>query len=309
KGFWIDAFYSNVVVIEPTNQKENWEWKFNSSNEDDHFAGLYGQSSYFSVQTTEAFVLYREKDGNAPLYSSTTTTPAFGPAPAYDVDQEVWTLGMRIKSTPGMLAGFDYDFEGAYQVGTVKPSPASRTLDHEAFALHAGAGYTFEEVWSKPRVGIEYNLASGDKDFGDGTNESFMNLFPTNHKFYGYMDVFAWKNLHNPAVQLKCTPWQDSLQPYRLLFVQLDYHLFWLYTNEDAWYRANGVTAVRPLNAAARSADRFAGSEIDLTIGYNPTKWLKLLGGYSHFFAGDYLKDTGRSDDADFVYVQSILQF
>jgi len=309
-GFWVDGFYSNVVTIEPRNQTENWDWEFNQSNDADHFLGLYTSSvSLIPIQTTEAYLLFRDKDGNEPLYSSTTTTPAFGPAPAYDVEQQVWTLGLRVKSTAGKLAGFDYDFEGAFQAGTVRPTPASSALDHKAFALHAGGGYTFEELWSRPRLGIEYNVASGDEEVGDGDNESFMNLFPTNHKFYGYMDVFAWKNLHNPAVQLKCTPWQDSLQPYRLLFVQLDYHLFWLYTNEDAWYRANGVTAVRPVNAAARNADRFAGSELDLTIGYNPTKWLKLLGGYSHFFAGDYLDDTGAGDDADFVYVQSALQF
>ncbi len=314
KKFWVDAFYANVVTMAQNTQTDNCRWQFNESNTRDDFLGVYASTTLLPLQTTEAYLLYRGKEGNAPFYSSTTTTPAFGNAPAYDIDQEIWTLGARVKSTPGKLNGFDYEFEGAYQFGKADgqsagayPGPSS--LDHEAFALHLGGGYTFANVWSKPRIGIEYNLASGDTNPTDGKNESFLNLFHTNHKFYGYMDVFAWKNLHNPAIQLKFTPYQDSLQPFKALTVQLDYHLFWLFTNEDAWYRANAITRVRPLNAAANNANRNAGSEFDLTVGYAPTKWLKFLAGYSHYFAGDYLTDTGAADDADFVYVQTIIQF
>jgi hypothetical protein len=31
--------------------------------------------------------------------------------------------------------------------------------------------------------------------------------------------------------------------------------------------------------------------------------------GYSHFFAGDYLDDTGAADDADFAYVMITLTY
>ncbi|HTD88243.1 MAG TPA: alginate export family protein, partial [Candidatus Binatia bacterium] len=143
-------------------------------------------------------------------------------------------------------------------------------------------------------------------DPNDSNDDSFLNLFPTNHKFYGYMDFFAWKNIHNPSVSLK-------MQPDPKVTVQLDGHAFWLFSNEDAWYRANGVTQVRPVNAAARDADPFVGTEVDLTVGYVPVKWLKLQVGYSHFFAGQYLTDTAAgpagNDDADFGYLQAIIAF
>ena len=120
------------------------------------------------------------------------------------------------------------------------------------------------------------------------------------------MDFFAWKNIHNPSVSLK-------MQPDPKVTVQLDGHAFWLFSNEDAWYRANGVTQVRPVNAAARDADPFVGTEVDLTVGYVPVKWLKLQVGYSHFFAGQYLTDTAAgpagNDDADFGYLQAIIAF
>ena len=39
------------------------------------------------------------------------------------------------------------------------------------------------------------------------------------------------------------------------------------------------------------------------------TDRLTVESGYSHFFAGSYLKDTGPSDDADFAYVQAAVAF
>jgi len=42
---------------------------------------------------------------------------------------------------------------------------------------------------------------------------------------------------------------------------------------------------------------------------YQPVKFLTFLAGCGHFFAGDYLADTGPSDDADFGYVQAALSF
>ena len=36
-------------------------------------------------------------------------------------------------------------------------------------------------------------------------------------------------------------------------------------------------------------------------------KELAVQAGYNHFFAGNYLADTGASDDADFAYVRATL--
>jgi hypothetical protein len=307
--FWVDAFAAHVVTIEGFGPDENDGWEFNESNWDDTFAGLYGSTTLLPRQTTDFFLLYRNKANNQPLYQD-----QFGNrARAYDIKQEVYTVGARFKSLPGTLAGFDYEAEGAYQfgrdvgrIGAGYPNPAGQSLEHEAFAFEARVGYTWEDLAWKPRVGLEYSVASGDCDPNDGRDESFLNLFPTNHKFYGYMDLFAWKNIHNPSVSMRFVP-------HPKVWAQIDGHAFWLYTNEDAWYRANGVATVRPLNAAARSANTFVGTELDLTVSYTPIKWLRLLGGFSHFFAGTYLKDTqmataGR-DDANFGYVQAILSF
>jgi len=71
----------------------------------------------------------------------------------------------------------------------------------------------------------------------------------------------------------------------------------------------NGVTAVRPVNAAARDASAFRGQEFDLTAIYKLNPHVAFQAGYSLFIAGDYLSDTGASDNAHFGYVQVQFDF
>ena len=308
--WWLDGFASTVVI--PTRGKYN-QSDFGDGNETERgqvFSGLYFSTTALPFQTTDLYAFHLHEE----------TGPKYQPAAIGDTN--FVTLGFRVKSKPGAFyhapapapdgksvadgksappppapkpLGFDYDGEFAFQTGEV------RGLDLTAAAVHAGLGYTFEAPWT-PRIGVEYNFATGDNRPGDTDIGTFQNLFPTNHKFYGFMDVFSWQNMHNPAISVK-------VSPTRKLTAQLDYHAFWLATNEDAWYRANGTTAVRPVNAVSRNADKFAGSEIDLTVTYKPMKQLALVAGYSHFFAGSYLKDTGAHDDADFGYVQATIEF
>ena len=99
------------------------------------------------------------------------------------------------------------------------------------------------------------------------------------------------------------------MAPLKTVTAQLDYRAYWLASTDDVWYRANGVTAVRPLSAAARQANGFAGQEVDLVVTWNVNKNVQIQGGYSHFFAGNYLADTDSSDGADFAYLQTGFTF
>jgi len=48
------------------------------------------------------------------------------------------------------------------------------------------------------------------------------------------------------------------------------------------------------------------GSELDLTLSTRFTSWpIASLIGYSHFFAGSYIQQTGTSRDVNFFYVQA----
>lgn len=53
--------------------------------------------------------------------------------------------------------------------------------------------------------------------------------------------------------------------------------------------------------------------DLDFRQGYldigNPGGNVKVLAGYSHFFTGDFLTETGSDDDGDFFYLQATLSF
>ena len=53
----------------------------------------------------------------------------------------------------------------------------------------------------------------------------------------------------------------------------------------------------------------YRGSEVDLVATWTVSKNVQIQGGYAHFFAGQYLADTGASDDADFGYFQATFNF
>ena len=159
----------------------------------------------------------------------------------------------------------------------------------------------------RPRVGLEYDYASGDQDPNDSESQSFQNLFPSNHEKYGYFDQFSWRNLHDARLQL-------NVRPAKCIDIELDYHAFWLAETTDYWFRSNGLTTLRTKTPDGRDvrtigADHFAGQEIDAVVKWTAAEWLAIDVGYSHFFPGEYVRETGTSDGADFVYAQAVLKF
>ncbi len=290
----IDAFTSTVVNIYRDSYNQSDLFNGSETHREQVLSGVYFSTSVLDFQSTDVYALVLDQQNALP------TTPAItSPAPSNGVTgkrTDFITLGTRIKADPKKLHGFEYEGEFAFQTGQV------RGLDLTAFAIHAGLGYNFLNTPWKPRIFAEYNFASGDEDATDNDIQTFQNLFPTNHKFYGYMDLFSWQNIHNPELSLRVSPCSK-------VTAQLDGHAFFLATTEDSWYRANGVTTVRPLNAAARNASSYVGAELDFTVTYTPVKQLSFQAGYSHFFAGDYLQETGQHDGADFGYVMATLNF
>lgn len=305
------AFVGSVVHVEGRGETDRWA--FDRASGDDRFAGFYLTHKPDKAHTLDAYLLWRDKKASDPIYRAPTAAipAAARTAAAYDIGQSIGTLGARyFMPPPAQGGGFDTEVEAAWQFGLVDRQTTAATgpyagddasLDHDAWALHTLVGYTFGDLPGRPRFDLEANVASGDTDRTDGKNGSFMNLFPSNHKFYGFMDAFAWKNLREFVATVRFSPVPKTV-------VRLDYHRFSLYSEQDAWYRANGVSTVRALNAAAQNAPRHAGDELDVTATWTPSARATLDFGWAHFFAGPYLGATGAESDADFVYVQTTLK-
>jgi alginate export protein len=289
---WVDAFTSRVVLIN--------DGEFNVANDYDWFSGVYSSTrTLVPKQETQLYFLARNTSPQSPI--ATTGSPQPGGPTARDI----YTFGLRIQSLPGQFGPWDYDGEFAGQFGDFYDTTLGRRLEHRAFAAHVAGGYTWKETRFTPRAGLEYNFATGDGDPADNEHGTFENLFPTNHKFYGIMDFFSWQNLHD--VRLNA-----SARPVKNLTVTADYHLFWLAETADYFYSVSGLPRTTGGYGRQRANDSFAGSELDLVASYKVGTLGVLQVGYGHFFRGGYVKEsltaTG-SNDADWVYVQAVLNF
>lgn len=199
------------------------------------------------------------------------------------------TVGIRGK---GKAWFADYSGELVFQFGDQNGD------DVRAWAVVATAGVTFDHDW-KPRVGFEYAFASGDGDPSDGNLRTFDPIFPFGHLYHGHADLVGWRNVHAFMMALRA-------QPAKEVSVHLDVHAFRLAEEEDAWLSAAGTAIRRDPTGAA---DPWVGYEIDLYARWKLLERLEFWAGYSHFFAGGYVADTGDDADQDWVFFQVALNF
>lgn len=238
-----------------------------------YLGGLYGHwDIHDTLHYEPSFILLRDNDGGS--RGGTLT---------------VHTLGNRLYG--GFGESWDFDLSGALQLGESGP------FSLLAFAAHSDLGYTFSKRW-KPRIALEYNIASGDDRPAAGRVKTFNNLFPTNHGKYGYMDLVGWRNIHNARFTI-------GLTPSTKIKISLDYHAFLLMEPADGLYQASGAQ----VRAGTNGASRYVGSEADLLLKYDWNRWAKFLFGYSFFKAGSFLSTAGLKQDAHFLYAQTTATF
>jgi hypothetical protein len=294
KDWWIEGFYT--VIRDPfaptpagtTAPLSNAPTAANGAAQDQDFLGVY--FSYVGVPDHEfdVYGFFREFLDNS-AGTEALPVPA-NPPSGHLVDR---TLGARIK---GKDLGFDYTAEVMSQSGH------QATDRVEAYAYAATLGYTFDMSW-KPRIGVEYDFASGDRTNGDGKKGTFDPLYPFGHFYQGFADIFGFRNCEDMVATLKVAP-ADTLS------VQLDVHQFILADNHDAWYNFAG-TAIRP--RAAGNPERKVGWETDLHARLSVGKFVKFWGGWSHFFAGPYVRQTvtpaGTDTDMNWFFLQMTVDF
>jgi hypothetical protein len=85
----------------------------------------------------------------------------------------------------------------------------------------------------------------------------------------------------------------------KLVTLRSDLHEFWRESSEDSLYNAAGGVQRA---AAPGVGSKYVGSEIDLLLNWQVDRHLCAYTGYSHFFAGTFLQDTGAHNDIDFFY-------
>jgi hypothetical protein len=302
--FAADFFASRPVIPE--------DGRFNVNNDYDWFSGVYATTTLVPKNSLELYFLARNASSKA---IAAEPSPQF-PQPSA---RDIYTAGGRIKSKPGEFGNWDYTLEGAYQFGDFRDlrlGTDSPRLDHNAFMAVVQGGYTFADVWAMPRLGAEYSYGSGDSNPRDGQHGTFENLFPTNHKFYGYMDFFSLQNIQDVRGIFQ-------LKPHPRVTFAIEGHGFWLANTHDNLYNVTG-TPRGGLGIPATGAgtgygiyannSSFVGTELDVIAGWAVTRFAQLEAGYGHFFTGDYIQQSLSapafgSRDANWFYLQLSVNF
>lgn len=154
--------------------------------------------------------------------------------------------------------------------------------DVSAYLVALAAGL---ELSDDVRLTLWYDYLSGDADPDDDETNVFRTLYATNHRFYGYADVFldipshtAGHGLQDAAVKLAYSPSQRTS-------VELDVHTF---------------------RVAERGTleDAHLGDEIDFTVRHRLRDPLGVTAGLSYVWQDDALAEIGRlEDDLFFGYL------
>ncbi|MBS1705151.1 MAG: alginate export family protein [Armatimonadetes bacterium] len=207
-------------------------------------------------------------------------------------DVRIYTLDQvaRVNLGKGVLQA-----EAAVQTGRNKGK------NHSAWAYHVGYDLP---VTPKLNVLLEMNSASGGTS--GSTVRTFDNLYPTNHKFFGVMDLMSWKNINHTMVTVNYKATKNMDMKVRLATATLR-------DPKDYWYAANGKpntsngSGLRDLTGVA---GRNLGNEADFELVYRRTSTDTISAGVAMFLPGHFVKSlAGDGKTQKFLYVQYAVRF
>ena len=188
-------------------------------------------------------------------------------------ESDVFTYGARSAGNlPGRL---DYNIETALQGRRKYEKPVRAWAGHWEMGVRPLGGE------SGPRFGVEYNVASGDRNPRDGRHTTFDDLYPAGYNKFGMADPFAWRNVRYGSTGID---WSF----HRRWRVSAGYRDFWLDSAKDGLYVKGDNCLTR--NPSASSGH--VGSQASLLVAWEFSKRWQFYGGYARFFPGQYLADS-----------------
>lgn len=218
-------------------------------------------------------------------------------------NRDYLTPGMRLLRAPaaGVL---DFELEAAWRRGTRRAGSAAtdtRDLAVRAWTVHAHVGWTFAHPW-KPRIALDYDYASGDRDPVDDRFDHYERLFGSRRTVLGHTGIFGPltpANIDAPGARIEFHPSSRSDARIALKYARLA-------SARDAWV----VAGVRDRSGAA---GRTIGSSLDARMRY----WLvadrlRLEIGAAILRQGRFAREApnaARQGDPRYAYAQLTLNY
>jgi hypothetical protein len=262
-GWTIVPFWGQLVVAD--------KYRFDTSSSDSELFGVFATGPLYLLPTN-LDVYWLDANNRTATFNGTTGR------------ERRHTLGGRVWGALDYV-GLDWELEGAAQLGTLG------RRDIRAWMGTAVLGYALPVPRFSPRVYLEVDYASGDERRG-GSVGTFNLLYPNAHSFLGYIDYIGRQNIISPSSGI-------DLTPTRALTLSVQQYFFWRASDQDALYNKSGGV----LRPGTTTTARYVGAETDVYATYNFTRHLLGYAGYSHFFAGEFIRKTGKDKDSDFYYL------
>ncbi|MCK9276181.1 MAG: alginate export family protein [Syntrophales bacterium] len=203
-------------------------------------------------------------------------------------NEERHTAGLRMWRVSG---NWDFDLEFAYQFGSFGKGGMG------AWMAATNSGYTFRSVAFTPRLGMKFELASGDRDLQDDRLDTFNPLFHNPHLFND-TDLVGLSNVIDVHPYFTILPAENV----RLSF---DWAFFWRESVHDAVY--NNVMQVQ--RSGRGSDSRYTGSAFSGFIKWQAGRHVSVYAAYTHFFPGTFIRQSGPDDAADFFGTWIVYKF
>lgn len=189
--------------------------------------------------------------------------------------EERHTIGARFF---GKLDHWDFNHEAVYQFGRFGSG------DISAWSIATDHGYTIEGVWGTPRLGLKAAIAGGDRDPNNSDLQTLNPLFPRGNYFteaalLGPQNFF---DVH-PCLQLR---------PFPKWSFETGVDFYWRESLDDGIYTPGGSVIYQGDSNLAR----FVGTDFSFVIGWQATRHINISAGYTHFFAGQFIRQNGGED-------------
>ena len=205
------------------------------------------------------------------------------------------SLGARFSQTPDAKARatFDHDIEAVYQFGSFGPG------NIRAWTLASETGFTLPQMKLRPRLSLRADVSSGDKDPKDHNLQTFNALFPIGN----YFGVIATTG-PGPVNFMDLHP-RLSVQLPHGVSVFGDWVFQWRQSLEDGVYAVPGFLLV----PGGRSQARFVGHRPGLEVRWQIDRHAYLQVDYGIFYAGRFLRESGRPQNLGYFALMAGYKF
>jgi hypothetical protein len=178
----------------------------------------------------------------------------------------------------GALQGFDWDVEGMNQIGRL----GDKVI--RAWAYGSLGGYTFNQLRWTPRVGLQIDAASGNKNPNGGQINTFNPLFPN-----GYYVTLAGYTGYVNFVHVKPSV---TVHPREGVRVMLAVGAQWRESTADAVYTQPDIPVASTAGHPGNYTGTYEQFRTDWTLSPHTSVALELV----HFAIGDVLRAAGGHD-------------